>query len=154
MSKEIQLTRGYTTLVDDDMYDYLNQWSWNTYIKEDKYIYAARSENGRTIWIHKEILNVSNGVLVDHKDGNGLNNQRYNLRDADKTRNATNRKGKNSNNTSGHRNVCLILGYYRIQLQIEGKNHMFLEKFTDVNKAGKFAEKMRKKHYGEYAGNG
>lgn len=154
MAKEIQLTQGYSTLVDDDVYDYLNQWSWYTYIKEEKYIYATRSENGRTIWMHKEILQVSDGVLVDHKDGNGLNNQRYNLREADKIKNATNRKTANSNNTSGYRNVSFINGYYRVQLQINGKNHMFPEKFTDADKAGKFAEKMRKKYYGKYAGSG
>ena len=154
MVKEISLTQGYIALVDDDIYDYLSQWSWCTYIKEGKYIYATRSEKGRTVWMHKEILNVSSGSLVDHKDGNGLNNQRHNLREVDRARNATNRKMANTNNTSGYRNVCLISGYYRIQLQINGKNHMFSEKFTDVDDAGKFAEKMRKKYYGEYAGNG
>jgi hypothetical protein len=50
--------------------------------------------------------------------------------------------------------VSLIAGYYRIQLQIEGRNHIFPEKFKDVDKAGKFAEKMRKKYYGKYAGSG
>ena len=90
MVKEISLTQGYIALVDDDIYDYLSQWSWCTYIKEGKYIYETRSEKGRTVWMHKEILNVSSGSLVDNKDGNGLNNQRHNLREVDRARNATN----------------------------------------------------------------
>jgi hypothetical protein len=152
MSKEIKLTQDYVTIVDDDIYDYLNQWSWYAYVKEGKYIYATRSENGRTVWMHKEILQVSNGVLVDHKDGNGLNNQRYNLRESDRITNATNRRSKNSNNKTGYRNVCFFENKYIVQLQIDGKNTK-LGSFDTAEEAGKFAKEMRKKYYGEFAGN-
>jgi len=82
----------------------------------------------------------------------GLDNREINIREASNEENIKNRKSKNSNNTSGYRNVSLIDGFYRIQIQIDGKNHRFSEKFDDVDKAGLFAKKMREKYYGEFSG--
>lgn len=92
------------------------------------------------------------GIILDHINNNGLDNRRKNLRIVSKSQNAKNRKSKNSNNKSGYRNVSFIQGYWKVQLQINGKNHLFSENFTDVDEAGDFAEKMRKKYYGEYSG--
>jgi hypothetical protein len=152
MTKEIQLSRGKVALVDDDDFEYLNQYYWNALNPVPGYYYAARTVRGGTILMHREILNAPKSVLVDHVDGNGLNNQKYNLRTADHTINALNRR-KNSNNKSGHRNVCWILDAWRVQLAVNGKNHLFPEKFADVDKAGEFAKQMREKYYGKYAGN-
>lgn len=89
---------------------------------------------------------------VDHINGDTLDCRESNTRVCLNNQNTKNRKSKNSNNTSGYRNVSWIGGYWRIQLQVDGKNKLFPEKFTDVDEAGKFAEQMRKKHYGEYSG--
>jgi hypothetical protein len=51
----------------------------------------------------------------------------------------------------GYRNVSLIKGKWVVQLQIDGKNTK-LGSFDDVHEAGKFAEEMRQKYYGEFAG--
>jgi hypothetical protein len=154
--KKIKLTMEYETLIDDKNFDYFNQWKWYAH-KEgrgtDIYVYAIRSENGKSIRMHNEIMGVtSKKVIVDHKDGNGLNNQEKNLRITNKSGNCKNRKGKNSNNTSGYRNVSWIDGFWRIQLQIKGKNKLFPEKFENVDDAGIFAKKMRDEYYGDFAG--
>lgn len=98
------------------------------------------------------LFGVMKDVKIDHINNDTLNTRRSNLRLTNQANNLKNRKSKNSNNTSGYRNVTWIQGYWRIQLQINGKNHMFSEKFDDVDKAGKFAEDMRQKYYGEFAG--
>lgn len=105
------------------------------------------------VLLHDFLLDFPDAENIDHKNNNTLDNRLKNLRVSRVRNNLKNRKRKNLNNTSGYRNVSWILGYWRIQLQIEGKNHLFPEKFTDVDEAGEFAEKMRKKYYGEYAGN-
>lgn len=143
-----------TALVDDADFDYLNQWWWNANEADDGFYYAARTESGRVIRMHREIMQAPDNVLVDHRDGNGLNNQRYNLRMATNRQNAMNRKGANKNNASGYRNVVWIGSYWRVQLQVNGTNHMFPEKFVDVHEAGRFAKKMREEYYGEFAGQG
>jgi len=94
--KEIKLTRGHVALVDDGDYDYLNQWKWHS-IKGSRTYYAVRNisiGNGKTIGLkmHRVILNITDpDILADHKDRNGLNNQRYNLRIATKSQNGCNR---------------------------------------------------------------
>jgi hypothetical protein len=118
-------------------------------------VYLGR-ENGiskyENMYLHHFILGIEGSIHIDHKNHNRLDNTENNLRPSEHSNNNKSRKGKNSNNSSGYRNVSFILGYYRIQLQIDGRNYMFPEKFTDVDEAGSFAEEMRQKYYGEFAG--
>jgi len=81
-----------------------------------------------------------------------LNTRRSNLRITNQENNLKNRRSKNSNNKSGYRNVCWIDGYWKVQIQIDGKNHRFAENFKGVEEAGKFAELKRQEIYGEFAG--
>lgn len=108
----------------------------------------------RPIVLHVFLCGNPENVIIDHKNRNTLDDRMENFRHTSIRNNTRNRKGKNSNNTSGHRNVSWIGGCWRVQLQISGKNHMFKEKFTDVDEAGTFAEEMRQKYYGEFAGMG
>ncbi len=106
----------------------------------------------KSIPLHNLIMKSKKGDIIDHINNKTLDNRKSNLRKTSKTNNQRNRKGKNSNNTSGYRNVTKIGKWWRIQLQIEGKNTLLPEKFDDVHEAGKFAKDMRKKYYGEFAG--
>ena len=124
------------------------------------YVYGTKylgTTNGKPkyerIQLHRFLLNQHNPkIIIDHIDIDYFNNRKNNLRETDKSGNCRNRTSKNSNNTSGYRNVTMMDGYWRIQLQINGKNKLFSEKFLNVDEAGEFAEKMRQKHYGKYAG--
>jgi len=91
--KEINLTQGYVTQVDDQDYDNLNQYKWHV-LKVGKSLYAVRNirVNGKntSMYMHREILGNPKGVLIDHRHGNGLNNQRSNLRQSTRQQNAFN----------------------------------------------------------------
>ena len=120
--------------------------------------YLGKNEAGKpsykSIQLHRFILDIYLAdIIVDHKNGNTLDDRKENLRKTNKSGNCKNRKGANKNNTSGYRNVCWMHGYWRIQLQKDGKNYLFPEKFKDVCKAGEFAKKMRNEFYGEFSGN-
>jgi hypothetical protein len=85
--KEILLTKGQVALVDEADFDWLNQWSWHARgISRTWYAgRVVRTSPGRrgsrvTIYMHRLILGVGPGEEVDHRDGNGLNNRRGNLR--------------------------------------------------------------------------
>lgn len=113
--KFIPITKGQFAIVDDEDYEWLNQWRWHASKQKgiDKWR-AARTvfPNGKygvrvTILMHRQITGAQHGQLVDHWDGNPLNNQRSNLRLCNHQQNTTNR-GKNSGNTSGYKGVYLL----------------------------------------------
>ena len=82
--KEIKLTRGMVALVDDEDFDWLNQWKWYA-DKGRRTYYAVRSvwKNGRTAekhYMHREIMKAPLNMQVDHISGNGLDCQKHNMR--------------------------------------------------------------------------
>lgn len=90
----LPLTQNKVALVDDSDYQALNQWKW-TYLPNGRSGYAVRWETKggerRTIYMHRQITGAEKGQLVDHEDGNGLNNQRENLRLCNQSRNQANK---------------------------------------------------------------
>lgn len=82
--KEIKLSQGLVALVDDDDYEWLNSFKWCVR-KGGNNFYAKTGIRGHGIRakqdMHKLIMgNNPLKPMIDHKDGNGLNNQRDNLR--------------------------------------------------------------------------
>lgn len=94
--KLIPLTRGLFAEVDDEDFEWLNQWKWHAQ-KHATTHYAARIhcfENTRTtIMMHQLIIGDHPLKLkADHKDCNGLNNQRSNLRFCTISQNSMNKR--------------------------------------------------------------
>lgn len=88
--KTIPLTRGLVALVDDSDYELLGRHKWHAIEPNPDKFYAARRDNTQG-WRYVCMHNVILGVLgVDHRDGNGLNNQRGNLRPATAQQNSQN----------------------------------------------------------------
>lgn len=109
--KEIQLTRGQVALVDDDDYHYLSQFSW--YVVDGKTTYyAVRAAWDKVkkrcyhVLMHREIMKTPKHLDVDHIDHNGLNNQKFNLRNCTKAENNMNGLPRN-NSTSKYLGVSL-----------------------------------------------
>lgn len=92
--------------------------------------------------------------IVDHIEHNSLDNRKEKLRVTEHEYNTKNRKSKNSNNTTGHRNVILDKksGKYIIMLCVNNKRFRVGKHYDDVDEAGKDAEIYRKQYYKEYAG--
>jgi AP2-like factor (euAP2 lineage) len=80
-------------LVDDDDFERINKFKWTPLINKKRYaIYVKRHDGKKTIYLHREILGLyDNKIFVDHRDKNGLNNQRDNLRIATVVQNMSNR---------------------------------------------------------------
>lgn len=87
--------QGLFALVDDSDYEDLSKHRWST-CKSKHTIYVKAIINGQRQLMHRYILglrlNVDTLIEVDHKDGNGLNNQRSNIRACSKSENQRNRK--------------------------------------------------------------
>ncbi len=92
--KPIQLTQGQITLVDDDDYIRFGHLKWHI-LKGRNTNYAVHNiilPNGKQglMLLHREIMNAKKGDMVDHKDRNGLNNQKDNLRFCNQSQNSAN----------------------------------------------------------------
>lgn len=92
--KEIQLSQGQVSVVDDNDYEWLNQWKWHVTRKLSGIYYVVRKLSAYTpaIWMHREIVGAIKGEFVDHANGDTLDNTRGNLRKATASQNAMNRK--------------------------------------------------------------
>ena len=105
--KEIKLTQDKVAKVDDEEFKELNEYKWRAHKDKHTY-YAVRNiyEDGkqRTIRMHNAIMNTPNGMETDHRDGDGLNNQKYNLRNCTHAENGKNLRISESN-TSGYKGV-------------------------------------------------
>ena len=82
MVREIPLTKGFVALVDDEDFERANQFKW--YVRIDrKTNYARRTrKNCRpcTEYLHRFLMNAKPGQEVDHRNGNGLDCRRENMR--------------------------------------------------------------------------
>lgn len=153
--KEIQLTQCKTALVDDDMFEELNKWKWCTG-RDWNTFYAHRHGgkiNGKqkNIIMHRVIMNAPFNMVVDHKDGNGLNNQRSNLRVCTQSQNMMNR-GKQNNNKSGYKGVSWEKhrNKWKAQTYIN-KKHVNLGRFDTKEEAYKVYCDVCEKYHGEFA---
>lgn len=108
MVKEIPLHgkygEGRFAIVDDDDYEILKDYKW--YVGTHGYAQRCKYKNGRTeaILMHRVILNARDGELVDHINGNKLDNRKENLRIANQAQNMRN-CGIRATNTSGYKGV-------------------------------------------------
>ena len=117
-------------------------------------MYLPELKRATPVYLHQFIMNTLDNN-VDHIKHNTLDDRKSNLRELTVEQNSRYREGKNKNNTSGYRNVAWSKSeqMWIVQLQVNGKNKR-LGKFPkeQLDEAGKFAEEMRQKYYGEYAG--
>lgn len=104
----VELTKGYSAIVDDGL-SLISDYTYYASVSEYG-VYAGRNENGRRIYLHREIMELHLGRKlkekeeVDHKNRNTLDNRIENLRLATSSQNQSN-KGMRSDNTTGVRGV-------------------------------------------------
>jgi hypothetical protein len=109
--KLIQLTQNKFAKVSDEDYEFLSLFKWHY---NDGYAERKIRVDGKQhhVQMHREIMNAKKGEMVDHRDGDGLNNQRENLRLCTHSSNAMNMK-KQPNKSSIYKGVTKRKSSYR-----------------------------------------
>ena len=126
MTKQIPLTQGLFSLVDDEDYEALNSRLW--YAEKDGRQFYARTAyfvNGKSVHLtmHRVINNTPAGMVTDHINGFGLDNRRANLRSATHRENAVN-CAAHRGSSSKYRGVSLIKGNrWRAVIRGKGKTY-------------------------------
>jgi len=137
--KTIPLTRGKFAIVDDSDLEWLSQWKWCVQDRNKYTSYAIRGFhlNGKLVGVrmHRVIMGAEPGQQVDHKNGNGLDNRRSNLRIASHSQNGANRR-RQRNNTSGFPGVSWHIRRKKWQVRIKvNQKQIYLGIFDDLSTA-------------------
>lgn len=158
--KKIQLTQNYETIVDNKYFEILSESNWRIGHKNNrKNLYARRTIylNSKRIVqpMHRYLMKLEgyniSGKDIDHKDGNGLNNQISNLRLCNKTQNGGNRK-ISINNTSGYKGVSKKRNAKKWESSIKyNQKSIYLGLFSNKIDAAKAYDIAAVKYFGEFA---
>ncbi len=146
--KTLELSSGDLVLIDDDVYDWAVAYRWGRLGGRPGHPYVGRIENNRVFYLHRLVIGATHGEIVDHVDGDRLNNQRVNLRLVSPSENQQNRRAAKSNSTTGLRGVQFMGASnlskpYRAVVIVDRKRHLF-GYFATAQEAGEAAAIARK----------
>jgi len=150
--REIKTTQGFSAMVDNEDFDSLSAYKWHVNVGSDTmYAVCTERKNGirTSIKMHRLILGLKNSEICDHIDGNGLNNQKENLRIATKSQNNAN---KRATGLSKYLGVSLHKGSNKWRGQIK-KNRKIthLGYFTEEEDAAQAYNTAATRIHGEFA---
>jgi hypothetical protein len=155
MTKQISISRGMTVTVDDSDFDSVKNYRWFAVPGYSTW-YAMRWEGGRKnrkhILLHRSLMGITDGsILIDHKNGNGLDCTRSNMRVCTKEQNSYNR-GKQKSNTTGYKGVYQDKkeSFFSAQIGFNGKR-IRLGYFKTKEEAAHAYNEAAKKYHGEFA---
>jgi hypothetical protein len=155
--KLIPLNQGYFAMVDDDDFDRVNQFRWHirqnkkktsTYAERFKRVLISGKKVQKGIFMHHFITGLGKH-RVDHEDGNGLNNQKSNLRKCTFLQNTRN-KSMQSRNTSGFKGVVRKRYGFTAQISVGGKTRC-LGSSKDPKIAAALYDVAAINNFGEFA---
>ncbi|HNY77335.1 MAG: HNH endonuclease [Sedimentisphaerales bacterium] len=143
----IPLTLRMVAIIDAADYEWLSRYRWFAKGSQGKY-YAGRAERGEMIMMHREIMKPPPGMVVDHIDGNSLNNRRSNLRICTPRQNNHNRRFKG--NRSGFAGVYPQGKRWRAMICHRGET-LYSAIFDDKIEAAKARDRKALELYGKFA---
>lgn len=150
--KTIGLNNGKFAMVDDEDYIFLSQWKWQAKKHRNTY-YAVRTIHVKrksvgVIWMHRVINKTPTGLVTDHIDRNGLNNQKSNLRTSSISEN--NRNSMYKNGTSKYKGVGFKGNKWRARISVN-KKQIHLGVFKSQEDAAIAYNNAAIKYHGEFA---
>lgn len=163
--KEIPLLHGYIAIIDDEDYERVSRYTWTPLIDKSprlSTVYARTSiqtrsrkearETGlprkKTILLHRFILGVDDPrIHVDHKNGNGLDNRRENIRVATVSQNRQNSRPWASKRYKGVTRNC---NKFQASIRANGDN-VFIGNFETEEDAALAYDSLARLHFGEFA---
>jgi hypothetical protein len=156
--RKIPLTQGKFAVVDPEDFQKLNAHKWFVKKSGNNIFYAIRAMrrvNGRkkNISMHRQIMGATPpGLVIDHKDSNGLNNTKENLRIVTSAQNIYNNRKTAKKTSSKYKGVCYKKQKNKYCATIGHHGHRkFLGYFENETDAAKTYDQAAKKLFGQFA---
>lgn len=151
MVVRINLTRGRIAIVDDrDAWVADLGWMAKPIKRQSGGFYAYRMRGRTSLYMHRLILDAPAGLLVDHVNGDGLDNRRCNIRLATASQNLMNRKSTSATGFRGVEPTYRTAKPWRACLY-EGKRRVHLGTFRTVIEAAAAYDRAASAKYGSFA---
>ncbi len=151
--RKIKLTKGYYAILDDDDFTRLGQFKWSALEAKNGVIYAVRYDRDEFVFLHREVMGTRDpSVMIDHRNRNGLNCTRRNLRFCTNSLNSANRIKSRCPASSFFKGVSWdkINRKWRADIQVNYKR-LNLGRFCSEKEAARAYNAAAKKYFGEFA---
>ena len=144
--------QGHSVLIDEEDYGRIENINWRILNNKGKLYVKKGSRKGRVykdIFLHRVIMNAPKGTMVDHINGNTLDNRKSNLRFCTIAENSRNRKRNQSK--TGYKGIHYRKDRkkYTAQIRVNYKRH-FLGYFDTAEEAYAAYCAASKKYHGEF----
>lgn len=138
-------SRGYVFKFDVDDYEKVSMWSWSV----DPRGYLAATVNKKHMTLHTLIMDTPKGYVIDHINGDKLDNRKSNLRICTQHQNSMNTK--ETKNRKLPKGISLTKhGRYRARIMFNRKE-IRLGNFIKLDDAIEARKKAELKYFGEFA---
>lgn len=157
----VALSRGFDAKVSEQDYEWARSLNWSADVRirgdGSEEVYAARwvtlpDGRRRKLYMHREIVRPPNGLIVDHDNGDTLDNQRPNLRLSTYRQNRYNMDGSGSSRFMG---VCRDGGRWRVRITRERddgtREYLFSARFSCEIEAAHAYDEAALRLFGEFA---
>lgn len=130
-------------IVDDEDYD--------SVISEKWYLAVGYAQAAGSVYMHRLLMGFPEGMEIDHRNGNKLDNRKENLRVATHQQNLFNRSAQ-KNNVGGDKGIHLTksTGRWRAQLKF-GKRRIHVGYFDSPEEAARAYDRVAIEKFGEFA---
>lgn len=152
--KQIQLTKGFIAIVDDADFEVFGGLKWTADVSRCGIVYARRVKRDaegrdRKIYLHRAIMGEPAGLLVDHRDGDGLHCWRLNLRVATRGQNNANSKTRRCpSKTSAFKGVAWHPDTKKWAVQVAGS---YIGLFSEEADAAREYDRRAAALFGDFA---
>lgn len=145
--KTILLSQNRVAVVDDEDFGFLNRFQWHAHRGNNGRWYAARRESiGRKLILMHRLILLTSSECVDHRNGDGLDNRKENLRVCSHSQNLANSRARAGN----FKGVYGPFGKKRPRWRAHCGTK-YLGTFGSAEEAAKAFDASAKKQYGEFA---